>query len=84
MMSYDIQIETKHGDEFTITVKVYSDGTEVLAGKTSVVVPDEALEEGQTKEEKAREYAENVFLVDLRKNFKALKELVLPCDEPQV
>ncbi|WP_353853122.1 hypothetical protein [Dehalobacter restrictus] len=72
------EINTLVGDEITtVEVAVFADDESILlAGKTAVCTTDEAV---------ARQYAEDVFLADLRVNFpRKIAELALPIDTVEV
>jgi archaellum component FlaF (FlaF/FlaG flagellin family) len=79
-MTYTITL-TQDGDKFAVQVQVLDGETVLLTGNTSVIVPLDAVTEAlPTQEAVARDYAERVFLADLRKNFRAIRSLVLPSD----
>jgi hypothetical protein len=73
-MRYEINTTPRDKDDIIdIVVDVYGDiGELILAGKTSIVTNDESV---------ARQYAEDIFLFDIRSNDpKTLAALELPGD----
>ncbi len=79
-MTYTVNIESRGNDIYRISVSVLNDGITVLTGQTSICIPPESLVD-TTYESYATEYVETIFLPDLRRNFKEIKDLVLPIDE---
>lgn len=73
-MRYEIAKQLIGEELYRVNVTIYDDNNAVLAtGETHVCVTTEA---------EAVEYAENIFLPDLRRNNKKLAGLVLPGDAP--
>ena len=82
-MTYEIVIDLIRGSLFLAKVNIVKYGTIVKKGETKVSVPLSTLPEGKTQDNVVREYIENAYLVDLRKNFyEEISELVLPVDAP--
>ncbi|ADY54726.1 hypothetical protein Sgly_0360 [Syntrophobotulus glycolicus DSM 8271] len=70
-MRYEIKV-TVNGHGSDVDVEIYEDDdTLILAGHTKI---------GTTEETTARQYAENIFLPDLRRNFPEISTLELPID----
>ncbi|MDJ0305401.1 MULTISPECIES: hypothetical protein [Dehalobacter] len=70
-MRYDIIVEVKE-KSCEATTKVYDDN--------EVLVSQGVIEIGTTDAVVARQYTEDIFLPDLRKNFPEISALVLPID----
>jgi hypothetical protein len=71
-VTYDIVVTPLAEELMQVDVTVMDDaGTVVTQGQTKVCTADEAV---------ARDYAESIFLPDLRRNNKRLAELFLPID----
>jgi hypothetical protein len=81
-MTYDIEL-TPTGDKYIVLVTVREGETVLRTGRTSVIVPADAVTAAlPAPEDVARDYAERVFLKDLRRNFRNIRTLVLPSDPP--
>jgi hypothetical protein len=86
-MTYEIEI-LRNEDGLTIIKAIVKDetGETVVDGQTSVMITEDNLFDTEGMrifadiEAAARNYAENIFLPDLRNNFRKIKDLVLPCD----
>ena len=86
-MTYEIIITALEGNLYQVDVKVFAeDGTELLQGHTQVYVSEDSMYDAddnqifETQEAVAYDYAENVFLDDLRKKNRKIRKLVLPKD----
>jgi hypothetical protein len=73
-MTYNVTATKGQGYTVDVAVDVFDDaGALILHGETSVVADSE---------QQAKDYAEQVYLPDLRRNFRELSGLVLISEQP--